>query len=135
MRCTGVRCLGNMGRTLTMQIRSIGQIAIGCLFAISLLSACGNDGVGNNGGYVGGSCQGDRDCDEECLRGGDFPDGTCSVSCNEDYDCPSDTYCVDKEGGHCLLSCDRPADCRGGYTCKGVNNKGHSGESLVCIKN
>lgn len=119
----------------SMQKKPIWLSLFGCLLAFSLATACGNDGVGNDGAYVGGSCQDDRDCDEECLRGGDFPDGTCSVSCKVDDDCPSGTYCIDKEGGQCLLSCDRPADCRGGYTCKGENNKGHSGESLVCIKN
>jgi hypothetical protein len=117
-----------------MQTRTIVQSILGGLLALSMTTACGSDSVGNDGATVGGSCQVDADCDEECLSGGDFPQGTCSVSCNADDDCPGGTNCIDTEGGQCLLACDLPSDCRGGYTCKGKNNKGHGGESLVCIK-
>lgn len=106
------------------------------LFTVSLFSAaaCGSDGVGIDGALVGGSCDENSDCDEECLRGGDFPEGTCSVSCRDDSQCPDGSNCIDKEGGICLLTCERPSDCRGGYTCKGEENEGHGGDSLVCIK-
>ncbi|HUH04898.1 MAG TPA: hypothetical protein VML75_23030 [Kofleriaceae bacterium] len=99
-----------------------------------LLVGCGGDGVGNGGSLVGGSCSSQSDCDERCLTGGDYPQGTCAVSCDTNADCPEGTQCVDKEGGVCLLSCTVPAECRGGYTCKGEQNKGHGGDSLVCIQ-
>ena len=100
-----------------------------------LLVGCGDDGVavGNDGTLVGASCQSTADCDERCLSGGDFPQGTCTASCSTDDDCPGGTFCIEDEGGVCLLGCDLPSDCRGGYTCKGKSNQGHGGESLVCI--
>ena len=119
---------------MTTLLRNIGFHWL-CLMVLGLSSACfDGDGVGNNGGYVGGDCRDNGDCDEICLRGGAFPGGTCSVECRDDGDCPSYTYCVEKEGGVCLLSCDRPSDCRDEYNCKGEKNKGRGGESLVCIK-
>ncbi len=94
---------------------------------------CGGPSVGNEGVTVGGSCANNDDCDERCVSGGDYPQGTCTVACDVDEDCPADTYCIDKEGGICLLGCSLPSDCRGGYTCKGEENRGHGGDSLVCI--
>ncbi len=131
---TRLRLILTSGRTHTARIASslyIGAMLFGA--GAFMMPAC-SDGVGTNGGLVGGACERNNDCDEECLTGGDFPEGTCSVSCRDDNECPSGTNCVDKEGGVCLLTCERPSDCRGGYTCKGEDNKGHSGESLVCIK-
>ena len=52
--------------------------------------------------------------------------------CNTDGDCPEDTFCINKEGGICLLGCSVPADCRGGYNCEGKENRGTGGDSLVC---
>jgi len=106
------------------------------LVGVSLfgLVSCGDGGsVGLDGYLVGGSCRDDRDCDERCLRGGDFPGGTCSVNCRDDRDCPSDTYCVDKAGGVCLLACRRDSDCRRGYDCEDIRRKGGGGRSPVCI--
>jgi hypothetical protein len=102
------------------------------LLVLFLLAACG-DGVSNTGDLVGGPCQDGGDCDERCVRTGDFPGGLCTISCARDDHCPNGTYCIDKEGGICALSCSHPNDCRSGYTCEGVNNRGHDGESLVCI--
>jgi hypothetical protein len=100
---------------------------------LTALVAC-NSGVGNDGDLVGGPCVSNADCEERCLTGGDYPQGTCSVSCTTDRDCPDTTYCIDKEGGTCMLGCNLPSDCRNGYTCKGKDNNGHGGESLVCYK-
>lgn len=100
--------------------------------AAGSLLACTHD-VGNEGSYVGGSCESDEDCQEECLRGGDFPRGTCSASCEDDSDCPRETACVDKSGGVCLLTCYESSDCRDGYSCKREDNKGEGGDSRVCI--
>lgn len=103
------------------------------VFVFSLvLAACG--GVGNEGEVVGGPCTTDNDCDKRCLTSGDFPGGTCSLTCAKHEDCPSGSRCVSEEGGVCLLECSEPGDCRGGYTCKGESNKAGGGESLVCIE-
>jgi len=112
-----------------MTIR-IGMLLLLCA---GFLCACGDDDVGFDGDRVGGACRDDRDCEFRCQEGGDFPQGTCTLPCNVDEDCPFGTYCVEKEGGLCLLGCDVPADCRDGYTCKGIENRGHGGDSLVCI--
>ena len=118
-----------------MKNASLRTILIGSLAAAALsVGACGGDGVGRDGALVGGSCELNSDCDEQCLSGGDYPEGTCSVSCDTDDDCPDGTNCIDEDGGVCLLSCELPSDCRGGYTCKGKENRGHGGESLVCFK-
>lgn len=118
---------------MSKRVLSLGPISV-FLVLLAWAPACVlGDDVGNQGDYVGGSCSDDRDCDEQCVEGGDFPDGTCTVACNDDGDCPSGTNCIDKKGGVCLLTCDTPSDCRGGYTCKGEKNNGHGGDSLVCI--
>jgi hypothetical protein len=103
-------------------------------FAICMLFACsGNDGVGNDGAYIGGPCVSSSQCDFQCSTSGEFPQGTCTKPCASDGDCPGGTFCIDREGGICLLGCDLPSDCRGGYNCKGEKNRGHGGDSLVCI--
>lgn len=109
------------------------RMAIVLLVCGGFLSGCGDDDVGFHGDLVGGPCRGGDDCQYRCQGGGDFPDGTCTLPCNIDEDCPFGTYCIDKEGGICLLGCERPDDCRDGYTCKGEKNRGHGGDSLVCI--
>lgn len=109
------------------------SIAVLVFASACLLAGCGDDDVGLDGDGVGGACQDERDCAYRCQEGGDFPHGTCTVPCNVDDDCPIGTYCIDKEGGICLLGCEHPEDCRDEYTCKGEDNRGHGGDSLVCI--
>lgn len=102
------------------------------LGALLTLTACPED-VGPDGGLVGGSCRDDRDCAEQCVEGGKFPDGTCSVECRDDRDCPDGTWCISEAGGVCLLACGRDADCRGGYDCKDKDREGAGGREAVCI--
>ena len=109
------------------------RLAILFLLSASLSFACGDDGVGLEGDLVGGPCSGAADCDERCQTGGDYPGGICTVACDTDDDCPLGTRCIDKEGGICLLACEHPDDCRAGYTCQGEENRGHGGDSLVCV--
>jgi hypothetical protein len=97
-----------------------------------LISACNSD-VGLEGDLVGGACRDDRDCARECLRGGDYPDGMCSVYCFDDRDCPAGTACIDKSGGVCALYCDVNADCRRGYVCDDIKRRGAPGEEWVCF--
>ncbi len=120
--------------TQTISKRWVRFIGLSALVFIAI-PACGDDdeGVGLNGGLVGGACRDHYDCAERCLGGGDFPSGTCSINCRDDRDCPSGTYCVERAGGVCLLSCERPSHCRPGYNCKAIDNAGHGGDSLVCI--
>jgi hypothetical protein len=91
------------------------------------------DGVGLDGDVVGGSCRDSRDCAERCVRGSDFPGGTCTVDCRDDRDCPASTYCIDVSGGICLLDCYDDRDCRRGYDCSNKRRRGTSGRAYVCI--
>ena len=106
-----------------------------CLAAVAAFG-CGG-GVGIEGSSVGGACSVSDDCSAEsrCLVNNDFPGGTCVVNCVTHEDCPEGSRCIEKEQGVCLLQCEIPGDCRGGYTCKGKKNKStEGGESLICIK-
>lgn len=113
------------------------------LLAFGLGASCGSpgghgggggcDGAGPDSDLVGGSCRNDGDCVERCLRGDEFPGGTCSVECDEDRDCPDGTACIDESGGVCLLSCGRDSDCRGGYDCEDESREGGPGKTAVCI--
>lgn len=128
-------CAVSEGRKRIMSGLTLRRIVSFSVLALALGSAsCGGDGVGRDSALVGGSCEVVGDCEEECLTGQDYPEGTCSVSCSLDDDCPSGAHCIDEDGGVCLMACELPSDCRGGYTCKGKDNKGHGGESLVCFK-
>jgi len=107
---------------------------LGALLAI-FLSGCGSD-VGITGKSIGGACASNGDCDPQsrCLIGGEFPQGMCVVNCARADDCGDEAACIKKEGGVCLPRCTLPADCRGGYECKGKENQAGGGEALVCIK-
>lgn len=97
--------------------------------------ACG-ESVGVDGRTVGGACRDSTECADQsrCVTGGDFPGGMCTRNCANHDDCPAGARCVDKDDGICLLACETPADCRGGYTCKARKNELEGGESLVCIE-
>jgi hypothetical protein len=107
---------------------------LACLLGLAAVRCHPHDEVGNNSGLVGGSCRDDRDCYDQCVEGGDFPGGTCTVPCRDDRDCPDFTWCVDKKGGVCLLDCRDWRDCRPDYDCKDTNREGAGGKIAVCIK-
>lgn len=113
-----------------MRGRSI-WVAIGV--ALVGVFACHGYDVGNDGPLVGGSCRNSGDCVERCVKGGEFPGGTCTVDCRHDGDCPDATYCVRKAGGVCLLACGHSEDCRGGYECRNTDREGEPGRVHVCI--
>ena len=69
------------------------------------LGACGGHTIGQADNVIGSRCATDRDCDDRCYQGAQYPNGFCSVPCASDRDCPSDTYCVDMDGGVCLFQC------------------------------
>lgn len=118
-----------------MKSKYISGLILG--FALLLTSGmtvgC-NDGVGWDSGLVGGNCRDNADCDPDsrCVKGKDFPGGTCTLNCRDDADCPGGTFCVDKEGGICLLGCELNADCRAEYVCDKKDLR-RGGKMLVCI--
>ncbi len=93
-------------------MRSFGSPAIRLAAAVLLVSmlllGCGKSDVSRT---LGARCESERECDDLCLTGDDFPDGFCSVSCDSDDDCPDDARCVRHQGGRCLFACDRDEDC------------------------
>jgi hypothetical protein len=97
-----------------------------------LVGACGH-GDGDIDTEVGATCVDDRDCDDSCVLGGDFPGGFCSLPCDTDNDCPGDTYCMETQGGICMFAC--PAfDCDrlgAGWSCKS-RKRNNGGDINVC---
>lgn len=104
-------------RVLVLNLAAFVGFALGC----------------HNPGVVGGDCRDDRDCAEQCVKGNKFPDGTCTVSCIDDRDCPGFAACVDEDGGICLPVCEYDSECRDKYACKDVDREGAAGKIGVCI--
>lgn len=110
------------------------------LLSVPLLVDCGNDeddisAVGPGGTLVGGPCKGHDDCDERCVKGGEWPDGMCTVSCDRDADCPSATACIEDDGGICAITCTVDDHCRdfgSEWKCTDRKRRGHAGEVGVC---
>src|SRR5689334_16632876 len=111
------------------------SVAALALFASVAALGCGDDDYGPYT-VVGEACRADIDCapGADCLRGGDFPEGTCSLPCNTHFDCTPGTACIDTQGGVCLVACGNDSYCRPGYKCKSKHDRDGVGDSLVCIK-
>ena len=112
--------------------RALGVIAF---VLVAGVVSCGDDDDG--GGDVGAPCRDDFDCDGRCVRGGDWPGGMCTYSCDFDGDCPDHTACVEEDGGVCAVVCGDTEDCRDygfepGYSCAQTDRQGHSGDVPVC---
>ncbi|HRC55842.1 MAG TPA: hypothetical protein PKU97_07955 [Kofleriaceae bacterium] len=79
------------------------------VLALASVAGCADAPVSR---AVGARCDTDRECDERCYTGGDFPGGFCSIGCRSDTDCPQDARCARQlAGGICLLSCADNAAC------------------------
>jgi hypothetical protein len=109
------------------------------LLLTALLGGCDDDDeylVSVYGPLVGGPCTDDLDCHSGsfCADSSDFPEGTCTVPCDDHNECPGPSLCIARERGACLLACTRDSDCRGGYQCKDIDDQAGSGKSMVCIK-
>jgi hypothetical protein len=109
------------------------------LLLVTSLGACDDDDdydVSVYGTVVGGPCIDDLDCKAGafCADGADFPEGSCTVPCDDHDECPGPSLCVARERGACVLACTRDSDCRGGYKCKDVDDQSGNGKSQVCIK-
>ena len=105
------------------------------VIALVLAAACGGDGVSRE---IGARCDSARDCDDRCLPpSGDFPDGLCTLDCQNPDECPLDTTCIDKESGVCLFTCNFTADCGflgPGWDCKEQNERQDQSRKVkVCI--
>lgn len=98
------------------------------------VGGCGGHDTGDIDSVIGESCVSDRDCDTRCYVDGDFPGGICSVPCQSDNDCPSDTFCMKKAGGVCLFACPE-FDCSrlgAGWACRDKDRQ-NGGTVSVCI--
>lgn len=109
------------------------------LLLATLLGACDDDDeydVSIYGSVVGGPCVDQLDCKAGafCAEGPEFPEGTCTVPCDDHDDCPGPSSCIARERGACLLACTRDSDCRDGYECKDTDDQSGNGKSPVCIK-
>lgn len=113
-------------------MRRLFSFLLVVIASLSLFIACGDD-VGTDGDLVGGACRDSRDCEGDCERGGDYPEGMCTIPCRDSRDCPEDTWCIDKDGGVCMLGCFENADCRRGYVCKSEKLRRNAGEEFICI--
>lgn len=105
--------------------------------ALGLLGGC--SGVGNGGDVVGGPCVVRTQCsqpDSFCQTGQRYPEGTCSMGCLVDDDCPGASTCADDDqfGDICLLECTSDDDCRDGYQCTELDVGGmdRAGTVMVC---
>lgn len=79
-----------------------------CL-ALAGAAACADSEVSR---VLGARCDSDRECDQRCETGNDFPGGFCSLHCRTDGDCPDGARCAPQlEGGVCLVACRGNSDC------------------------
>lgn len=60
---------------------------------------------------IGAQCESHDECDDMCLQAPEYPDGFCSVSCDDSRDCPGSSVCVAANQGVCLFTCTDAADC------------------------
>ena len=100
-----------------------------------VLAACGRSS-GDIDSYIGATCTTNSQCADRCYTGGNFPMGFCSIPCNSDRDCPSDTVCADEAGGLCMFLC-ADVDCRRlgpNWSCRDKDNVG-GGKDAVCAGN
>ncbi len=74
----------------------------GFLVGLVLLVGCGGDQIDS---FIGAECTRDSQCEERCFQGGNYPGGFCSIACASDNDCPSDTVCIEHDGGVCMFLC------------------------------
>lgn len=108
------------------------SLIVVCVLAAA---ACGH-GDGDIDQTVGDSCVDDRDCEDRCFLGGDFPGGFCSLACETDNDCPGDTFCMSESGGVCMYACP-PFDCSrlgNDWECRSKSRK-NGGDVNVCAGN
>jgi hypothetical protein len=70
---------------------------------------------------IGDKCDTSNECPTGTVCDTDSPGGYClTYNCETDEECPENSVCVafTKAISYCLLKCDKPSDCRGGYACR-----------------
>lgn len=124
-------------RRLSLLVVAIATVAltIGCGGDDTTDRSTGETGeVNHESPTVGGDCSDDEDCEQTCLTGDDWPGGMCTLSCDDDADCPDYSYCIETERGVCLMDCYEDDDCPAGYECEDEKREGHRGEAYVCVE-
>jgi hypothetical protein len=96
------------------------------------IAACGENDVSR---MIGARCDDSDECDERCLTpDDDYPGGLCTLSCDDDGDCPDGSACVEDDGGVCLFTCRSEAGCSflgAGWSC--AEREGRpEGTVMVC---
>jgi hypothetical protein len=98
--------------------------------AIGLFAPTGCGGVSSNHcrfnpedchGAAGTLCDSDLDCNgglECCTDNNNCGDGMCTLSCDDDNDCPHDMLC---EHNLCFYACESDADCAETMSCEHGN--------------
>ncbi len=107
----------------------VGRLTLGLL--VAGVAACSLSADVSR--ELGARCDSHDDCDERCISS--YPGGFCSLSCNDDDDCPATSACVDVEAGVCLFTCDSSAQCDflgPGWLCEQVDQL-PSEEVMACI--
>jgi hypothetical protein len=95
-------------------------------------AACQSSDVSRD---VGARCDGRAECNQLCASGSAYPGGFCTVLCGSRDDCPSDTTCVERQGGICLFECTHDTDCAflgQGWSCKPADLHGGGIKVMVC---
>lgn len=87
---------------------------------------------------LGALCDDADECEERCLEGARYPGGFCSLSCDDETDCPDGASCVARDGGVCLFGCADDDGCDflgGGWRCRPTPERGGGSgdEVLVCV--
>lgn len=111
-------------------------VATGLCAVLIAASGCGISSDVSR--QLGARCDSKDQCDERCLAGAQYPDGLCSVSCDQDSDCPTGASCADLEGGVCLFACRRADECTflgTGWQCLTQPERGANpgDQVMVCI--
>jgi hypothetical protein len=100
---------------------------------VGALLACQHSDVSRE---VGARCDVADDCDERCLPPSkDYPDGFCTITCNNRNECPGATTCADREGGVCLSECTKDPDCAflgPAWRCTTADLRGGGIKVMVC---
>ncbi len=97
------------------------------------LCACQSSDVSR---AVGAECNTSDECDVECLGpSSSWPDGFCTVLCDDDTGCPSNARCVEENGGVCAFQCAGDTDCAflgTAYLCQQEDSHGGGAKVMVC---
>ena len=99
----------------------------------ALIAACQHSDVSRE---LGARCNRASECDERCLGPGNtYPGGFCSIACANRDACPDDATCANIDGGVCLFTCARDADCAflgNGWRCQQFDLRGGTTKVMAC---